>query len=104
MQKWQSGKIDVMVDINLFNWVFEGTISILFIIGGWLCVMLFRAVVKNREDISAHKLHVAENFIRKDTFERVHDRIDKMSENIVDANEKISEIKSMMVQILHGMK
>lgn len=84
-------------DPGLFEWIFKGLVSLVLTVGGWMWVMLVRAVGKNRDDLADHKLHVADNYVKRDVIERIHTRIDEMNENI-------SDIKTLIVTTLGGKK
>lgn len=80
------------------NWVESGfkiLVGASIAVGGWLWNRLVGAVVKNRDDLADHKLYVAENYIKKDVVERIHNRLDQMGENI-------SDIKTLMVSTING--
>lgn len=80
------------------SWVeggFKLLVGVAITVFGWLWSRLVNYVVKNHEDIVEHKLHVSENYVKKDVIERIHSRIDEMSENI-------SDIKTLIVTTLNG--
>jgi hypothetical protein len=82
------GEMDTS-DPGLFEWAFKGLVGIVLTIGGWLWIMLVRAVSKNREDIalykealSEHKLHVSEHYAKKIEIRDVFDALDEVRKDI----------------------
>ncbi len=69
-------------DISLLEYGFKGLVSVVLTIGGWLWIMLVRAVGKNRDDLADHKLHVSENYAKKTEIGDVFDAIDDMRRDI----------------------
>lgn len=79
-------------DFSFFEWAFKGMVSIGLTVGGWFWIMLFKAVGKNRDDLVDHKLHVSDNYIKKDVVDRIHERIDS-----VDG--KMDDIKDILINM-----
>ncbi len=92
-----------MSDENtIMEWSFKGLVGVILTIGGWLWVQLVKAVSKNRDDLADHKLHVADNYIKKDVVERIHDRIDDLAEKetVEKLSDEVSEIRTDIKSIL----
>jgi hypothetical protein len=82
-------------DGGMLEWCFKGLVSIMLTVCGWMLVMLVKAVDKNRDEIASHRLHVADNYVKKDVIERIHTRIDEMGVNIGD-------IKTLIITTVNG--
>ena len=67
---------------DLIEWTFKGLVTLIMTAGGWTVSMLIRNTSKTKDDLAGHKLHVAENYAKADSLERIHDRIDEVSADI----------------------
>ena len=67
---------------GFIEWAFKGIVSLLFSIGGYLWGSLTRAVGKNRDDLSDHRLHVSENYAKKTEITKVFEAIDEVRKDI----------------------
>lgn len=76
-------------DVSFMEWGFKGLVGVALAVGGWLWTNLVKAVSKNKDDLAEYKVHVADNYIKKDIIERVHNRLDTLAEK--EAVEKLSE-------------
>ncbi len=74
---------------------------------GWIGRGMRDDIDKTRDALSDHKLHVADNYIKKDVVERIHDRIDslaekstveKMGNEVREVRDGINKILTMMAQ------
>jgi len=69
-------------DTGLMDWAFKGLVSVLFVIGGWMWVMLVKATIKNRDELNAHKLDVAANYARRTDLNPIYDYLDEIRQDI----------------------
>lgn len=73
-------------EISFFEWSFKGLVTIVLGIGAWLWINLVGKVDKMDDDHTEFKLNVVENYAKdatlQSTLERIHGRIDVMSEDI----------------------
>lgn len=90
-------------EISILDWAFKGLVAVVLTAGGGLCGMLLKAVGKNRDDLSDHKLHVADNYIKKDVVDRVHERIDSVDEKMDkmkdSMEEKLGDIRNILINM-----
>lgn len=92
-------------DVSFLEWGFKTVVGVSLAVGGWMWTMLVRSVGKNRDDLAAHRLHVSENYIKKDVIERIHDRLDKTAEKaeLKELSEEMSEVRGGINKILTMM-
>jgi len=92
-------------EYSMLEWGFKGLVSAALAAGGWLWARLVNSVNQNRDEIAAHKLHVAENYIKKDMVERIHNRIDELAEkeSVERLADEIGELRSDIKSILRMM-
>lgn len=69
-------------DQSLFDWAFKGIVGLFVTVLSVFANKQVRATEHNRDELDAHKLNVAENYIKKDVVDRIHERIDDMSKDI----------------------
>lgn len=69
-------------ETGFIEWAFKGIVGMLFTVGGYLWVSLTRAVSKNRDDLSDHRLHVSENYAKKTEITKVFEAIDEVRKDI----------------------
>lgn len=89
-------------EVSLMEWGFKGLVTAVLSMGWWLWTKLVSAVSKNKDDLADHKLHVSENYIKKDVVERIHDRIDELAEKetVEKLSDEVSEIRTDIKSIL----
>lgn len=69
-------------DTAFLEWAFKGMVSITLTVFGWFQIMLVKSVVRNRDDLTAHKLHVSEHYARKSDLEPLYDYLDEIRNDI----------------------
>lgn len=69
-------------DISFIEWAFKACVGIIFTVGGWLWAKLMQSVAKNRDDLSDHKLYVAENYAKKIDLTPIYDTLKNIQSDI----------------------
>lgn len=92
-------------DLSFFEWAFKGLVGVVLTAGWWLWTKLVTAVSKNKDDLAEYKLHVADNYIKKDVVERIHDRIDDLAdkESVERLGDEVGGIRMDIKEILKMM-
>lgn len=92
-------------DMSWLEWAFKGLVGVVFTAGWWLWTKLVSAVSKNKDDLAEYKVHVSDNYIKKDVIERVHTRLDDMADkdDLSKVSDEVSEIRSGITKILTMM-
>jgi isocitrate dehydrogenase kinase/phosphatase len=92
-------------DVSFIEWGFKGLVAVVLTVGGWLWTKLVGAVGKTKDDLAEYKVHVADNYIKKDVVERIHDRIDDLADKneVEKVRQEMSEIRKGVTQILQMM-
>lgn len=71
------------MDFNSFTeYAFKGVVVILLTVLGWIGVSMNRSLAKTKDDLSAHKLHVSENYAKATSLVRIYELIDVVSSDI----------------------
>lgn len=74
-----------------FDWIFKGIVGLFVTVLTWLAGKQITATERNREEIDEHKLYVAEEYIKKDVVDRIHERIDSMGTDIKTLLSRVGE-------------
>lgn len=62
-------------DIGFLEWGFKGAVGVIFTVGGWMWVKLMNAVVKNKDDLAEHKLHVSDTYAKKTELSPIYEAV-----------------------------
>lgn len=76
-------------DQGLTDYLFKTAVGVLMAIGAAWCSIIGKKTEKNQEDLAEYKVTVAEKYTTKDTLERIHDRMDDMSNDIKELLQKV---------------
>jgi len=69
-------------DQSLFDWAFKGIVGLLVTILSWIAGKQIKNGERTQKELDDHRLYSAKNYIEKDAMDRVHDRIDEVSNDI----------------------
>jgi len=81
---------DDSVIIMILKWLWAAVLAVF----AWIGKGMYEDIKKHEDDLNEHKLYVAENYIKKDVIDRIHDRIDDAAD----------DIKKILQQVGNGNK
>lgn len=84
-------------DGNLFDWAFKGIVGLLVTVLSWIVGKQVGETERNRDGLANYKTFVADNYIKKDVADRIHNRIDSV-------DKKMDEMKDLLITSLHAKK
>lgn len=82
-----------MGDGNLFDWAFKAIVGLLVTVLSWIAGRQVKASERTQRELDEHKLYAAKNYIEKDAMDRVHDRIDEVSNDVKTLLSRVGERK-----------
>ncbi len=69
-------------EISFLEWGFKGIVGAIFCVGWWMWGRLVSTVVKTKEDLNDHKLHVSETYAKKDDLKDIKETLNTMQGDI----------------------